>query len=42
MKIMSEGSVKYRVKRLLGGSGIESSTKMLDLYKKYICKNKNK
>ena len=39
---MSEGSVKYRVKRLLGGSGIESSTKMLDLYKKYICENKNK
>lgn len=39
---MSEGSVKYRIKRLLGGSGIESSAKMLDLYKKYIGENKNK
>ena len=39
---MSEGSVKYRVKRLLGGSGIESIAKMLDLYKKYISENKNK
>lgn len=33
---ISESSVKYRIKRLLTGSGIESIAKMLELYKKYV------
>ena len=33
---ISESSVKYRIKRLLTDSGIESTAKMLELYKKYI------
>lgn len=33
---ISESSVKYRIKRLLTGSGIESTAKMLEVYIKYI------
>lgn len=33
---ISESSVKYRIKRLLTGSGIESAAKMLEVYNKYI------
>lgn len=33
---ISESSVKYRIKRLLNSSGIESNSKMLKIYEKYI------
>ena len=33
---ISESSVKYRIKRMLNNSGIESIVKILELYKKYI------
>lgn len=33
---ISESSVKYRIKRLLTGSEIESTAKMLEVYNKYI------
>ena len=32
----SESSVKYRIKRLLTGTSIESTAKMLEIYTKYI------
>ena len=35
---MSESTVKYRIKRLISGSGVTSVSKMLALYTEYIVK----